>query len=180
MSPTIVTPRLLLRPWRPADREAWVAMSADPRVMEFLRGTQVRADALAVADRLAAQLERDGYGWWVAECAERGSFAGVIALQEVPFEAAFTPALEVGWRLAAEYWGRGYATEGARAALAFAFNELDRTDVVAITARINLRSQRVMQRLGMTYDATADFEHPRVARGDPLRPHVLYRIRRAQ
>jgi len=102
----------------------------------------------------------------------------VIALQDVPFEAHFTPALEVGWRLRHDHWGHGYATEAARAALAFVFSELQRDEVVAMTAAINERSQRVMQRLGMTRDPNGDFEHPAVAEGHPLRPHVLYRIRK--
>jgi len=99
-------------------------------------------------------------------------------LQDVPFAAHFTPALEVGWRLAAEFWGNGYATEGARAALAFAFQTLHRSEVIAMTAKINVRSQRVMQRLGMAYDPGDDFDSPRVADGSPLRPHVLFRIAR--
>jgi RimJ/RimL family protein N-acetyltransferase len=104
------------------------------------------------------------------------SFVGVICLQEVPFEAPFTPAYEVGWRLRAECWGRGYATEGARGALDFAFGSLHWKEVVAFTTASNLRSARVMERLGMTHDPRDDFEHPRLEPGHPLRSHVLYRI----
>ena len=179
MSPTIETPRLLLRSWRESDREPWVRTCADTRVMAFLGPTRERARALADAEVLSASLERNGYGWWVAELKETAAFAGLIALQDIPFEAHFTPALEVAWRLAAEHWGNGYATEGARAALAFAFDTLNRNEVVAITAKINVRSQRVMQRLGMTYDVDGDFDHPRLAQDNPLRAHVLYRLNHA-
>jgi RimJ/RimL family protein N-acetyltransferase len=177
MSP-IETPRLLLRQWRDSDLEPWAEMSADLRVMEFL-GAPLDADrAIAIGKNLAERHARDGYGWWVAEVKDGAPFAGLIALQDVPFDAHFTPAIEVGWRLAAPYWGNGYATEGAAAAIAFAFNELDRGEVVAMTAKLNLRSQHVMQRLGMTYDPADDFEHPRVAEGSLLRPHVLSRFYR--
>jgi RimJ/RimL family protein N-acetyltransferase len=171
------TPRLILRQWRDADVDAWAAMSADPRVMEHFPSTYTRAQAEASAAVFRAALERDGYGWWPIEVKGGAPFAGVIVLQEIPFEAHFTPAMEVGWWLAHEHWGHGYATEGARAALDYAFGELRRTEIVAITTPVNVRSQRVMQRLGMTRDPTDDFENPRIAPGHPLRTHVLYRLR---
>jgi RimJ/RimL family protein N-acetyltransferase len=153
-------------------------MSADPRVMEFFPSAYDREQAERTALRLRERLDRDGWGWWVAEVKESASFAGLIELQEVPFDAPFTPAIEVGWRLAHEYWGRGYATEGARAAIEFAFSALGRAEVVALTAAVNLRSQRVMQRLGMTHDPRDDFEYPHLDAGHRLRPHVLYRAQR--
>ncbi len=171
------TARLLLRPWREADIESWLAMGADPRVMEFFPSLATREQAERSAARMRAALERDGYGWWVAENKENRGFAGVIVLMDVPFEAHFTPAMEIGWRLRPEYWGRGLATEGARAALTFAFEMLGRAEVVAMTARLNLPSQRMMQRLGMTYDPADDFDHPLVEPGHPIQPHVLYRAR---
>jgi ribosomal-protein-alanine N-acetyltransferase len=124
------------------------------------------------------RLERNGYGFWVVEVKGGASFVGVVALMDVPSDLPFAPALEVGWRLRYASWGRGYATEGARRLLAFAFDELERDEVVSITAAINLRSQRVMQRLGMTRDLAGDFEHPRIAPGHRIRPHVLYRLPR--
>jgi RimJ/RimL family protein N-acetyltransferase len=178
MGPIIETPRLVLRPWRDTDVEPWVAMSADPRVMEFFTSISERAEAETMAAVLRERLERDGYGWWVMEVKDGAPFAGVIALQDVPFEAPFTPALEVGWRLAHEHWGHGYATEGARAALAFAFSALRREEVVAMTAAVNVRSRNVMERLGMTRDARDDFDHPRLAPGHRLRRRVLYRAKR--
>lgn len=174
--PTIETPRLILRDWRDADVQAWAALNADPRVTEFFAKTYTRELSEASAAAIRAQLKRDGFGWWALEIRGGPSFIGSIALQAVPFEAAFTPAHEIGWRLASQYWGRGYATEGARAALDFAFNELKWPEVVAFTAASNLRSQRVMERLGMTHDVGDDFDHPRVEEGHPLRRHLLYRI----
>jgi RimJ/RimL family protein N-acetyltransferase len=174
--PTIETPRLVLRAWRDADVEPWVAMNADPRVTEFLGRAYARELSEASAAAIRRALEEDGYGWWALEIRGGAPFAGVIALQEVPFQAPFTPANEIGWRLPFENWGRGYATEGARAALDFAFNELKWHEVVAFTAATNLRSQRVMQRLGMTHDPADDFDHPKLEPAHPLRRHVLYRI----
>ena len=169
--------RLILRPWRDADVEPWVALCADPRVMEFFPSTYGREQAEAMAARMRERLSADGYGWWPVEVKGGAPFAGVVLLQEIPFEAHFTPATEVGWWFSAEHWGKGYATEAARAALDFAFGELQREEVVAITAALNVRSQRVMQRLGMTRDPNGDFAHPRIDAGHRLEPHVLYRIR---
>ncbi len=175
----IETPRLALRGWRDEDRLAWIAMCADPRVMTPLGGTVDPELAAAGAEHLAARLERDGFGWWIVEVKGGPAFAGLVALQHVPIDAPFTPAFEVGWRFRAEAWGNGYATEGGRAALEYAFDTLGHEEVVAMTARINLPSQRVMQRLGMTYDPADDFEHPSPRLDATLRPHVLYRARRS-
>jgi ribosomal-protein-alanine N-acetyltransferase len=173
---TIETARLLLRAWRDSDVEPWIQMNADPRVMEFFPRISTREHSESTAEKLRADLERRGYGWWVVEAREGSPFAGIVALQEVSFPAHFTPAHEIGWRFTPDCWGRGYATEAARAALGFAFNRLGWNEVVAMTAISNLRSQRVMERLGMTRDADGDFDHPRIDEGHPLRRHVLYRI----
>ena len=175
---TIKAARLRLREWRDDDVEAWVKMNADPRVAEFLGRSYSRELSESTAVAIRRQLAEVGYGWWVVDVRGGPSFAGVVALQDVPFEAPFTPAHEIGWRFASENWGKGYATEAARAVLDFAFRELGWEEVVAITALTNLRSQRVMQRLGMTHDESDDFDHPRLGPGHPLRRHVLYRIRR--
>jgi RimJ/RimL family protein N-acetyltransferase len=175
--PTIESARLILRNWRDDDVEPWVRMNSDPRVAEFLRGPYTRERSETTAREIRRTLESKGYGWWVVEVRAGARFAGVIMLDEVPFEAAFTPAYEVGWRFAFEHWGAGYATEGARAALVHAFATLRWREVVAFTAASNLRSRRVMDRLGITYDPGADFDHPRLEAGDPLRAHVLYRIK---
>jgi RimJ/RimL family protein N-acetyltransferase len=174
--PTLETARLRLRDWRDSDVEAWIAMNADVRVSEFLGKTFSREDSLASAAKIRELLHRDGFGWWAVELRDGAEFAGVIALQAVPFQAPFTPANEIGWRFAAEHWGKGYATEGARAALDYAFGVLRWPEVMAFTAASNVRSQRVMERLGMTRDPADDFDHPRLASDHPLRRHVLYRI----
>jgi len=174
-APTIETERLVLRPWRADDIEAWAELCADERVMEFFPSVLERDAGRAQAQRLRDRLDADGYGWWVAERKGGPAMAGVIALQAVPFEAPFTPALEVGWRLRVDQWGQGLASEGGHAALRFAFERLGVAEVVAMTARLNRRSQRVMERLGMTRDPADDFDHPWIADGDRLRPHVLYR-----
>lgn len=153
-------------------------MRTDPRVYEFL-GPIPSADVVhASFDRLRAKLETDGYGWWVVDIRGGASFAGCVILQDVPFAAHFTPALEIGWHFAAEHWGKGYATEAARAALSYAFETLGAREVVAMTAKRNTRSQRVMQKLGMTTTRADDFGHPRIAPESPIHAHVLYRIPR--
>jgi ribosomal-protein-alanine N-acetyltransferase len=176
--PTIETARLRLRPWRAGDAEAYAEMRADPRVGEFLGGPKPREESIAMVARLTALLDERGYGWWVAEVTATGAFAGTIILQEIPFEAHFTPALEVGWHLVYDHWKHGYASEGGRALIDHAFGALGRDRVVAITAATNVRSQRVMERIGMVRDPNGDFEHPNVPPGSPLRLHVLYTIRR--
>jgi len=175
----IETARLILRNWRDADEEPWIAMNADPRVMEFFPSTYDRAKALSLIPLMRSDLERDGYGWWVVEPKQGPSFAGVIALQEVPFKAHFTPAHEIGWRFAFESWGHGYVTEGAAAVLEFAFKQFRWNEIIAMTSVLNLRSQRVMERLGMTRDTADDFDHPRIEEGHRLRRHLVYRIKKS-
>lgn len=175
----IETPRLQLRHWRDDDVEAWVEMNLDPRVMEFFPTAYPRERSEAAAALMRDRLDELGYGWWVAEVRGVAPFAGVVVLQEVPFQAPFTPAYEIGWRFAPSFWGQGYATEGARGALRHAFEVLHWDEVVAFTTAVNLRSQRVMERLGMTHDSRDDFDHPKIAQGHPLCRHLLYRLRAA-
>ena len=176
---SLSTPRLLLRPWRDDDVDAFAAMFEDPAVMEFLMPAD-RAAIDAIVGRVRAHFDRHGYGWWAAELRTTGAFIGFIGLVHIPFEAHFTPAVEVGWRLASAYWGQGYATEGARASLDAAFTQLGLAEIVSITVPANVRSLRVMERIGMTRDPAGDFDHPRLPEGNPLRRHVLYRIGRAR
>jgi ribosomal-protein-alanine N-acetyltransferase len=176
--PVLETPRLRLRGWRDDDVEAWIAMNADPRVREFFQDVASREQSLEVAGRLRTAFERDGYGWWVLERKQDAGFAGIIALQPIPFEAHFTPVHEIGWRLPVEAWGHGYASEGAAAAMQFAFERLHLPEIAAITASINRRSRAVMERLEMTYDPADDFDHPRLESGHRLQRHVLYRAKR--
>jgi RimJ/RimL family protein N-acetyltransferase len=174
------TPRLVLRQWREADLEPFAALNADPEAMRYFPAPLTRAESDALAARARAAIEERGYGWWAVEVVGAAPFIGFIGLAEPSFEAHFTPAVEVGWRLAREHWGKGYATEGARAALAFGFDELALDEIVSFTSVLNEPSWRVMERLGMTHDPAGDFDHPRLPPGHPLRPHVLYRLRRAQ
>ncbi|MFN2450054.1 MAG: GNAT family N-acetyltransferase [Candidatus Baltobacteraceae bacterium] len=174
--PRIETPRLVLRGWTDADVEAWADMNADPRVMEFFVEPTPRDRSREQAARMRSGLQRNGYGWFVLERKDRAGFAGVIALEDIAYEVPFAPRREIGWRLPYAMWHHGYATEAARAAMAFAFTTLGWGELIAMTARLNVRSMRVMERLGMTRDPGEDFPHPRVPAGHRLQPHVLYRI----
>lgn len=175
-APELRTDRLLLRAWRDSDREPFAVMNADPEVVEHLRGPLSRADSDAFVGRIEASWARNGYGLWAVEVADGPAFIGYVGLWDARFAAPFTPAVEVGWRLARPFWGNGYATEGARAALAYGFGAARLPEILTFTATINLRSRAVMERLGMARDPDGDFEHPLVPDGDPLRPHVLYRL----
>lgn len=175
---TIETPRLRLRPLTDADMEPYLAMAADRDVTRYVSPTPIpRASALAAAMRYRRLLETAGYGYWAIDVNGGAPFAGIILLQDVKFTAAFTPAIEVGWLLPREHWGNGYATEGGRAALTYAFDAMNVNEVVALTAARNLASQRVMQRLGMTHDPRDDFDHPQTL-GTALQRCVLYRAKR--
>jgi RimJ/RimL family protein N-acetyltransferase len=176
---TLRTPRLVLREWRDEDREPFAAMNADPRVAEFLGGPIERAASDAMVDRIRAHFRERGFGVWAVEIAGRARFAGFLGLAVPRFEAHFTPCVEIGWRLAAEHWGNGYATEAGRAALVFGFEDLGLAEIVSFTVPANVRSRLVMERLDMIRDEAGDFDHPLLAATHPLRRHVLYRIRRA-
>jgi RimJ/RimL family protein N-acetyltransferase len=176
LPPELATERLRLRRWRAADREPFAALNADPRVMRHFPALLAREASDALAERIEAGFERDGFGPWAVEVPGVAPFVGFVGLSLPAFEAPFTPCVELGWRIAAEHWNRGYATEAARAALAFAFGELRLSEVVAFTVPANLPSRRVMEKLGMRRDAAGDFDHPWLPAGYPLRRHVLYRI----
>jgi ribosomal-protein-alanine N-acetyltransferase len=174
---TLQTERLILRRWRDSDREPFAAMNADPRVMEHFPAMLTPEQTDAMVDRIEAAFEERGFGSWAVEIADTGAFIGFTGLATVRFQAHFTPAVEIGWRLARSAWGHGYASEAARRALRFAFEDLGMTEVVSFTSLTNVRSQAVMRRIGMTYDPADDFDNPQVAEGSPLRPHVLWRAR---
>jgi ribosomal-protein-alanine N-acetyltransferase len=171
------TDRLSLRRWRDADRAPFARMCADPLVMEFLPALQSREQSDENVDRIEKHFERHHFGLCAAELRADGSFIGFIGIWVPEFEAAFTPCVEIGWRLAAEYWGRGLATEGARAIAAYAFEILELPELVSFTVPANVRSRRVMEKLGMTRDPKEDFDHPHVPEGHAMRRHVLYRLR---
>ncbi|MGH3389002.1 MAG: GNAT family N-acetyltransferase [Actinomadura sp.] len=167
------TERLALRHWRESDLDPWAAMNADPQVREYLPGLLTRGQSAASISRFQAGLEQCGWGWWAVEVLATGEFIGFTGLDPVEEDMPFT-GVEIGWRLARSAWGHGYATEAAKASLAFGFEALAPTEILAITAVGNLRSQAVMRRIGMTYDPADDFDDPGVPDG-PLRRCVLYR-----
>lgn len=178
MPVTLRTDRLTLRDWRDEDREWFAALNADPRVMEHFPRRLDRAESDALADRIQAGLRRDGWGLWAVARRDDDRFLGFTGLLAVGFEAPFTPAVEIGWRFAVDAWGQGHATEAARAVLDHAFGTLQLPEVVSMTSASNVRSQRVMERIGMGRDPADDFDHPRIEPGHPLRRHVLYRLSR--
>jgi RimJ/RimL family protein N-acetyltransferase len=177
MAATLVTERLLLRPWRDEDFAPFAALNADPEVMRYFPGPLTREESDAMAARIAAAIERDGWGLWAVERRDSGEFIGFTGLAVPRFDFPFLPAVEVGWRLARGAWGHGFATEAALASLDHGFGHLGLEEVVSLTSVQNERSQAVMRRLGMKRDAEGDFEHPAYRPGDPLRAHVLYRLR---
>lgn len=174
----IETARLLLRRWRAADLEPFAAMNADQRVMRYLPAPMTRAESRAATARFDDHFARHGFGPWAVERRRKGDFIGFVGLQQVEFAAPFAPAVEIGWRLAPHAWGRGYATEAAREALDAAFDRFGLDEVVSLTVPENLPSLRVMERIGMTRDVEADFDHPLLPEGHELRRHVLHRISR--
>jgi len=155
-------------------------MNADPRVMEFLPTRLDRSATEAMMARVDASFETNGFGLWAVELREDNTFAGYVGLLRPSFRTGFTPCVEIGWRLAPEFWGRGYATEGAEAALRFGFETVGLDEILSWTVPANVRSRRIMTKLGMTHDPRDDFDHPLLPEGHPLRRHVLYRIRRPE
>lgn len=172
----IRTKRLILRPWTQADFEPFAQLNADPRVMEYFPSTLSRIESDRQAEKISHLISKQGWGLWAVSIPGIAEFIGFVGLNPVTFSAHFTPAVEIGWRLAYDFWGRGYALEGALAALNYAFATLHLKEVVSFTAIQNMRSIRLMEKLGMHHDPKDDFDHPNLPEGDPLRRHVLYRI----
>lgn len=175
-APVIRTGRVLLRAWRAGDLEPFAALCADPRVMEHYPAPLTRAESDDLVRRIAERFATRGFGSWAVEVPDVAPFIGYVGLLEPTFESRFTPCVEIGWRLAAPYWGHGYATEAARAALAFGFTDAGLEEIVSFTVPANSRSIAVMRRLNMTPDG--EFDHPRLPQGHPLQRHVLYRLSR--
>lgn len=173
------TRRTLLRQWQDSDLDDWVAMNADPEVRRYFPSVLNAEQALAEAGRIRAALQRRGWGAWALELPGRLPFAGFVGLIVPAWDAHFTPAVEIGWRLPRAAWGQGYASEAAAAAAAFALEALQLDELVAITVPTNLPSRRVMARIGMAHDAAGDFAHPALPAEHPMSRHVLYRLRPA-
>jgi ribosomal-protein-alanine N-acetyltransferase len=172
------TARLILRRWRPADRDPFAALNADPDVMQHFPAPLSRAGSDAFADRIEARFADNGYGLWALELRDTGEFIGFTGLSPVLFVAPFTPTVEVGWRLARSAWGHGYATEAGAEALRFGFEDARLDEIVSFTSTGNEPSRAVMRRLGTRRDPAEDFAHPSLAADHPLSTHVLYRLRR--
>ncbi|MBA3723100.1 MAG: GNAT family N-acetyltransferase [Parachlamydiaceae bacterium] len=177
----IKTDRLILRPWKEQDLEVFAKLNADSRVMEYFPSTLNREESDQLANRMQAKIAERGWGCWAVSAPGIANFIGFIGLNSVEkatFDAPFTPAVEVGWRLATDYWGRGFATEGALAALKYGFETLNLDEIVSFTATQNKRSMQVMERIGMHHDSKDDFDHPKLPDGHHLKRHVLYRLQK--
>jgi ribosomal-protein-alanine N-acetyltransferase len=175
---TIRTERLILRRWREEDVARHAALQAKPVVRRFFLRTMTLEEGEADARRHAESFERDGFGQWVVELPGAESFIGIAGVRRIDREMPFEPLIDVGWHFLPAHWGQGYATEAARAALRDVFTRVGLPEIVAYTARPNLASQRVMQRLGMTHDPAEDFAHPAAPEGHSLQMSALYRLRR--
>lgn len=165
------TKRLILRPWKTEDLEPFAALNADPRVMEYYPSVLSREESDRFATKIQSQIEEKGWGLWAVALPGIAEFIGYVGLQNVD-----DATVEIGWRLAFEYWGKGYATEGALECLQYAFKNLNLQQLVSFTSVQNMRSRAVMERIGMQHDPKDDFNHPRLPEGHPLQKHVLYRI----
>lgn len=180
-SPLIIrTQRLILRPWRNSDLKPFADLNADLKVMQFYPSPLSRKESDSLAEKIQREFFLRGYGFWAVEIPGEYDFIGYIGLNYWNLNMSFAPCIDVGWRLASEHWGKGYATEGARAALKYGFEVLEFSEIVAMATIGNVKSHRVMERLGMRHDPAENFEHPMVPKGDPLSWRVLYRLTRKE
>lgn len=168
------TQRLILRHWKETDLQPFAALNADPHVMQHFPKILTSDESDRLAGRIQKGITEKGYGLWAIETQQESAFIGFVGLSDVHFDADFTPAIEVGWRLDVGYWGRGYATEAAQKALQIGFEQIRLKNICSFTFRGNHASRRVMEKLGMRY--IQDFSHPSLDKEDPLQPHVLYNI----
>ena len=171
------TSRLLLRRWRSSDRGPFAKINSDPKVMEFFPAPLTGPQSDALVAKIEHHFQKHGFGVYAAELKSDGGFIGFIGLNVPSFNAHFTPCVEIGWRLSSDFWNQGFATEGAQAVIDSARHGLHLKEVVSFTVPGNVRSRRVMEKLGMTHDQNDDFDHPELPPGHPLRRHVLYRLR---
>jgi len=174
----IETDRVRLRHWENRDREPFARLNADVRVMEFMPATLSRAESDTLVDRIVRHFQVHGFGLYAAELRDSCAFIGYVGLAVPTFEAHFTPCVEIGWRLSPDCWNQGLATEAANAVVRHAFEDLGLSALVSFTVPANVRSRRVMEKIGMTHEPAGDFDHPNLPVGHPLRRHVLYRLRR--
>jgi ribosomal-protein-alanine N-acetyltransferase len=178
--PQLDTQRLVLRRWRPGDKEPFARLNADSNVMRFFVRPMTRVESDRFVDLIETSFDQNRFGFWAVERRDSHDFIGFVGLSAPSFPTHFTPCVEIGWRLATPFWNQGYATEAARAAMAYGFDVLQLPEIVAFTAPVNIPSRRVMEKLGMRHDPGDDFDHPAIPAGHPLQRHVLYRIRRSE
>ncbi len=179
MMTKLQTDRLVLRFWKEEDLDLFAKLNRDPRVMKYFPAPLSKAESDQMVKRMQSRLKERGWGFWAVSETRTQNFIGFIGLNPIEqstLPVHFAPATEIGWRLAFDYWGKGYATEGAKAALKYGFQALRLNEFVSFTATQNKRSRRVMERIGMQHDPADDFDHPKLPEGHPLRRHVLYRI----
>jgi RimJ/RimL family protein N-acetyltransferase len=169
------TDRLLLRQWKRSDYSGFAKISGDTDVMEFYPKLLTVVESDALADRIRGLIDKRGWGFWAVETLKQKDFIGFVGLHIPSEQLPFSPCVEIGWRIAKEHWGKGYATEAAQAALDYGFSRLDLDEIVSFTTLANLRSQRVMQKIGMS-DAKENFMHPDIDRSHPQCEHVLYKL----
>ena len=174
--PTLHTNRLLLRRWQEDDLAPFAELNSDPVAMEYFPRLMSEAQTESMIEGMEAHFEEHGYGLWALELNLTRAFIGFTGLSVPGFEAAFTPAVEVDWRLFPKYWGSGYATEASREGMRFGFEVAGLEQIVSFTVPANRRSCRVMERIGMTHDPEDDFDHPSLENGSPLKRHVLYKM----
>lgn len=172
----LTTTRLILRHWLDADRIPFARINADPRVMEFMPAPLTAGESNALADRIESHFSQHGFGLCAAELRATNSFIGFVGLSVPSFTAHFTPCVEIGWRLDANYWGHGLATEAAQEIVRYASEILGLPSLVSFTVPANTRSRHIMEKLHMTHNPADDFDHPNLPQGHPLRSHVLYRL----
>lgn len=179
----INTERLQLRPWKEDDLAPFSLLNSDARVMEYFPAKLTREESDQIAKRMQAKIEERGFGFWAVSLIDTGKFIGFIGLNSLDaltFPVHFAPCVEIGWRLSFEFWGKGYAKEGAEACLQYGFETLNLDEIVSFTAVRNARSRSVMERIGMHRDPKDDFDHPKLSKGHPLERHVLYRLLREE
>lgn len=173
------TPRLILRTWQEADLEPMALIDQDKKVCQFLPGIGSKSATKAGIERIIAHYKEKGFSLYAVELKSTGELIGFLGLMTPSFEAHFIPAVEIGWRLSSTHWNQGYATEGAKAVLDYAFTSLNLPEVVSFTAVNNQASRRVMEKIGLHHNTKDDFDHPKLEPNSPLRRHVLYRLSRA-
>lgn len=172
------TSRLLLRQWKDSDADPWAAMNADPKVRQYFPKVLAREDALGEMDRIRAGIAQRGWGMWAMEIPGVMPFAGFVGINAPGFPAPWQPAVEIGWRLPVDAWGKGYATEAAEASLYFAFEHLRLPQVIALSVVPNKPSHAVMERLGMKRWHGVEFDHPRVPADWHLKRHIVHLMTR--